>query len=665
MPGGAHRRGGTVGACCAAVGLVLLLAACGPASGSASGGTPARSGGGNSVTYALQPGNTAQYAFPFYGSNQLGFDTVTNVDQFQYLLYRPLYWFGTGLNPYVNPQLSLALPPVYHGNKVVIRLKHNYSWSNGEPVDAQDVVFWMNMMNAEGPNYAFYSQSGMPTDVSSVRATSKYVVTMTITGPFTPAWFSSNELSQITPMPMAWDVASSTAAPGSGGCSAASYSSIKLKTDSTGATVTDPKTGEPTPISASAAACGAVYSYLTAQSSKNASTYASSPLWKVVDGPWQIKKMDSQGNLTLVYNVHYSGPVAPGHITTFTELPYTSEQAEYNVLQDPTTNQTIDVGYLPTVDAPTPPAGALVGANPSTLPNYQLAAQYLWQLSYMPYNFGNTTGQAPIFDQLYFRNAFQMLVDQEGVINGPLHGYGKPTVGPIALYPKTTYLSSQVLRSGDPWTLNIQRAKQTFEANGWKLEGPVGNQIFTCTHAGTGTGKCGPNIPVGRQLKFTMLYASGIDWMQSGARELASNASLAGIQLSLVQEPIGDVINTAFGVGGADPCRCKWQLALWGSWTYAPDYLPTGDTLFEANAPNNAGNYNDSQDNHLILNTLHAKTSAQFYSTMHTWDTYVTKALPVVYEPDQATLIESIKGLYIGPQNSADTIMPEDWHYLK
>jgi hypothetical protein len=37
----------------------------------------------------------------------------------------------------------------------------------------------------------------------------------------------------------------------------------------------------------------------------------------------------------------------------------------------------------------------------------------------------------------------------------------------------------------------------------------------------------------------------------------------------------------------------------------------------------------------------------------------------VVYEPDQATLVETIKGLDIGVQNSTGTITPEDWHYLK
>ncbi len=50
---------------------------------------------------------------------------------------------------------------------------------------------------------------------------------------------------------------------------------------------------------------------------------------------------------------------------------------------------------------------------------------------------------------------------------------------------------------------------------------------------------------------------------------------------------------------------------------------------------------------------------------MYTWENYLAPQLPVVYEPDEATLVETIKGLEIGPQNSAGTITPEDWHYLK
>ncbi len=69
------------------------------------------------------------------------------------------------------------------------------------------------------------------------------------------------------------------------------------------------------------------------------------------------------------------------------------------------------------------------------------------------------------------------------------------------------------------------------------------------------------------------MYATGIDWIESAVRELASNASLAGIQVNLEAESFGDVVNTAFGSNGE-----SWELADWGSWTYAPDYLPTGDS---------------------------------------------------------------------------------------
>jgi peptide/nickel transport system substrate-binding protein len=630
MGSGRHSRRGMITAGIAAIGLVVLLAACGPASSSAGGGAPGASRGGTTVTYAMSPGGTAAYPFPFMGLNQIGYDSIFNIDDFQYLVYRPLYWFGTGNNPYMNPQLSLADKPVYRGNEVIINLKKNYKWSNGEPVDAQDVVFWMNMMEAEGQNDAYFSPTGLPSDVTNVRAASTYQLTMDITTPkFSESWFNNNELSEVTPMPMAWDRTASG----------------------------------PSHCATNVSDCKAVFDYLTAQSSKSPSTFPSSPLWSVVDGPWKIQRLTTDGNLTLTYNTKYGGPVVPGHITTFIELPYTSEAAEFNVLQDPTSNQTIDVGYLPTVDALVPPAGSNVGANPRTLSDYQLSALYPWQLTYFPYNYKNTTGQAPIFDQAYFREAFQSLVDQEGVIDGPLHGYGKPVFGPVSDFPKTSYISKQVATLGDRWTLNVKKAQTLLSQNGWSV---TPNGTDTCVHAGTGPGHCGAKIPAGTPLKLTLIYATGIDWMQSAARELASNASLAGIDLKVTQESFDDVVNAAFGVSPTcTATNCKWQMAWWGTWTYSPDFLPTGDELFEGGAPNNAGDYNNPRNNQLITATLQARTAAQFKNAMDKWQNYLAPQLPVVYEPDYPSLVETINGLDIGPQNSALTIMPEEWHYLK
>jgi len=630
-----RRSSAVLGAFSAAACLAALLAACGPASG-VSGVAAAPGVGGDTITYAMQPGGQASYIFPFISDGNSAADSVYNLDDFQYLLYRPLYWFGERTTPYLNPTLSLAKPPTYNGNVVKIQLKSNYRWSNGEPVDARDVVFFMNMMFAEAPTvhtcnpnvpatckfWVGTTKDGLPNDVSDVRVASRYVVTMRITtAKFSEAWFTNNELSQITPMPMAWD----RTAAGPSNCA--------------------------TRI----ASCDAVFDYLN-QQAQSVSSYGKSPLWGVVDGPWKVKSLNSQGNLTLSFNSRYSGPAARNHVSTFVELPYTTEQTEYNVLQDPTAGQTIDVGYLPTVDAPVPPAGANVGSNPRSLTGYSLSVLYPWELSYFPYNFHNNTGQGSVFQQLYFRQAFQDLVDQEGVINGPLHGYGKPNFGPVSGFPVTKFLAPALAASGDPWPLDITTATRALTSHGWVAHGK--GQPDTCQHPGSGPTQCGPGVKSGQSLTFSLMYATGIDWMESAVRELASNAALAGIKVKLDPEDFGTVVGDAF-----NPSDRSWQLAYWGSWTYQPDYLPTGDVLFENSSPNNAGLYNNPTNNALITDTLQARTSSQFYSAMYNWQTYLAKQLPVVWQPNSATLVETINGLNIGPQNSALTITPEMWYY--
>jgi peptide/nickel transport system substrate-binding protein len=606
-----------------ATGIAAFVAACSPAGAASNDGTAVQ-GGPSTVTFAMQPGETASYAFPFLTLNTAAANTIFNVNDFQYLMYRPLYWFGTGVNPYLNTQLSLADAPTYSGRTVTITLKPTYKWSNGEPVDADDVVFFVNMLLAEQNSatnaWDDTTPDGIPGDIASVKAVSQYVVSMQLTSAqFSESWFTNNELSQITPMPMAWD----RTAAGPSSC------------------VSD------------MADCNNVYNYLNDQANDIAS-YGSSAIWQVVDGPWRVQSLSAQGNATMVFNTKYSGPVAAHHITKFVEVPFTSDSAEFNVLQDPVAGQAIDVGYLPTVDAPVPPAGAITGGNPVSLSDYSLGVVYPWELSFFPYNFDNPTA-GPIFLQQYFRQAFQELVDQEGIIDGPLHGYGKVNTGPVATYPVTSYLSPALAKAGDPWKLNIPGARALLQQNGWvsHASGPD-----TCGNPGTGPGECGAGVPAGASLTFTLEYATGIDYMESAARELVSNASLAGIQVNLNPQSFNTVLSDAFN--SSDP---SWQLAEWGFSTFSPNYLPTGDDLFEGGAAGNAGGYDNTEDNTLITATLQARTPGQFDTAMYQWEDYLAQQLPVVYMPNVPELIETIKGLDIGPQNSVEMITPELWSY--
>ncbi len=117
-------------------GLVALVAA-----GGASAAALAR---GTRAIWAELPGQFPNYIFPISSCC----DTPTNINDFQELMYRPLYWFGSGSQPTVNPALSLARMPKFENGEttVVVNLRSGHRWSDGEPLDARDVVFFMDML---------------------------------------------------------------------------------------------------------------------------------------------------------------------------------------------------------------------------------------------------------------------------------------------------------------------------------------------------------------------------------------------------------------------------------------------------------------------------------------------------------------------------------------
>src|SRR5215470_13098998 len=99
-------------------GVAALAAAAVLAVGCSSSGAPPSSSGGKPVkggtaTISLSaPGVTLSWIFPFYSITNA---SVYNSEQFQWLMYRPLYMFGNNTNDNVgiNYPLSPANPPKY------------------------------------------------------------------------------------------------------------------------------------------------------------------------------------------------------------------------------------------------------------------------------------------------------------------------------------------------------------------------------------------------------------------------------------------------------------------------------------------------------------------------------------------------------------------------
>jgi peptide/nickel transport system substrate-binding protein len=593
--------------------LVLVAAAC----GSGGSGTSGSSGGtkvqGGTATYALPPSTVPNYIFPFASSTYF---SVVNSEYFQYLMYRPLYWFGNGASPTLNTGLSLANAPVYNGNKVTITMK-DWKWSNGEKITAQDVVFWIHMLQAVGPqDWGAYVPGGFPSNVSNVTAVSPTELTMTMNKSYNTTWFTYNELSQITPMPKAWD----RTANGASDC-----------------------TGNESD-------CASVYSYLDGQS-KSMSTWSSSPLWSIVDGPWKLQSFNSDGHSTFVPNKQYSGPVKPT-LTAFKEVPFTTESAEYNVLQ--AGGNQLDVGYLPSTDAPSKPQGQDVGSNPVS--GYTLSPLYLWSINYFPVNQQSTTSNGPVDKQLYFRQALQYLVNQAGVISGPLHGYGYPTVGPVGTYPATNYLSAKG-KQGDPFPYSPAKAKALLAEHGWKV---VPNGVSTCTEPA----KCGTGVKQGEGLQFNLPYATGTGWIEAMVTQLQSNASLAGIKLNLEPKPFNQV--TAIGAGNCVVAHisCAWDLALWGGgWTFVPDYYPSGETLFMSGSGANSSGYSDSQNDALINSSITSNSNDALYK----WQDYLATKVPMSWLPngvyELTEVVSNLQGVI--PQSTTANLNPENWYFTK
>ena len=429
----------------AAVGTSLSLGLIAPTVSGAS----APSG---TVTFAEGPGANPNYIFPYMGCQ---FFSVDNINQFQLDMFRPLYIFGLGGSPAVQYKISPGnAPKMSNGDKTATITMKGWKFADGQVVNAESVMFFLNMLAADPTSYC--GDNGpfsIPALIKNAKAKGN-TVTINFTRSMNPLWLVYNNLSFITPMPNSWD---RTSASQKANCAARH---VRCGVDQRGL---QERRGLPR------TACRS-----------NTSTYTGS-LWQSgVDGPWRLTSFDNLGNLTFVPNPHYSGP-QKAQVATVKEVAYTSTQAEENDLQA----GKIDLGFVD--------PGVLTGnaVSPTKAgPNWgQLASRYnmsvgsAWNFNYAPFNFSSADPKSAAIHQLYIRQALQEAVDQTGIINNVDKGYGIPIYSPL---PPTTPKSLSAPIS-NPYPFNLANAKALLTNHGWTIQ----NGVQTCTDPGTGSNQCG------------------------------------------------------------------------------------------------------------------------------------------------------------------------------
>jgi peptide/nickel transport system substrate-binding protein len=593
------RRPRTLAVCvaAAATAVAMGLAACSTSksggsinsSSGAYGTVPAASGTptAGTITWAEPPGSAPTWIFPI----EPGADfTVYSSDDFNYESWRPLYWTQNGTSPNIDQSLSLAYPPTYSNDDktVTVRMKTNYKWNDGQPVTASDSLFYLDELRAaikeSASNWGQYSPGvGIPDQVVSASAPNATTLVVNLNKPVNPTWFTENNLAYIQPMPVqAW-----------------------AKSSASG-----PVLNFTTPANATA-----IYNFL-AKASGSTGTYATNPLWQVVDGPYRLTAFNNTtGAYTMAPNPSYDGPKSKV-VPTLQAVPYTSDTAEFNAVL----SKGIDIGYIPLTDVP-----QIARVKSS---GYHVFGYPDWGFSYVNYNFADKTGDFNnIINQLYIRQALAHLEDEVGYVKAFFHGAGGLAYGPVPAVPTSPYSPANAVKN--PYPFSITTAANLLKSHGWHV---VPGGVSTCAKPGTGAGECGSGIPTGTKLTFNLLYVNDPAIYGEMLTDWASDAKKVGIAITLQAGTFNHVVDVADDPGSPKTIN-EWATSDYGGFTDEP--YPTTFGIFNTTGSDNGGFWNNAEANQLI----NASVTGGNPDAVKAEASYITEQQPSLFQPNADDVI--------------------------
>jgi peptide/nickel transport system substrate-binding protein len=596
----------------ATLALAIIVAACGSSTpkvgaGSTVKGKPLR---GGTVTVA-EVGASPNFIFPYVpAENSNGYNENLTLGLWPFLVYA-----GDGSKSIANPQESLYSSLTYSDNDSVITIVLKpWKWSDGVPITARDFTFVYNLLKANYNNWFGYVQGLFPVDVKKVLTPNVHTVVLDLTRSYNPTFYTDNVLAEIPLIPQhAWD-----------------------KTSMTG------KVGN---YDETTKGAKAVYAFLQKEGGQE-STFATNPLWKVVDGPWKLATFDTDGYYAWVPNKNYSGPDKP-ILDKVIWTPFTTDTAEMDVLRSGTS---LDLAGLPLNDIKQIPALEAEGYAVAAVPvngNAEIVPNF-----YNPVN-------GPEIRQLYIRQAMEYLINRPEIVSKIYAGYADPGNGPVpVLYGKQW--DSPLEKAGGPYPYSPSKAKALLKAHGWKV---VPGGVDTCLHAGTGPSDCGAGIAVGEKLDFQLIYTSGIASFDQQNAYVQSTEELGGIKFVLKPEPFNTIVaTTGYCNAQSHPLStCSWQMQDYGYNEYFMD--PNGASLFNTGGFANYSGYSSAEMNSLINATEFGSSSSAFFA----YEDYAARQLPILYLPNESNVFVYKKNLAgIVPANPfSATLNPEVWYYTK
>jgi peptide/nickel transport system substrate-binding protein len=578
---------------------------------------------GGVISFGQLTGSTPTYIMPIVpGANASAYTNELTSN-----LYVPLYNGPDGATPEIDYSVSVANKPSFSdGDKTVtIPLKTTYKWSNGAPVDANDVIFAIDLLKAavkeSAANWGQYTPGEFPSSVVSATTKGKYTVVLHLNRAYNPGFFLNNQLEttqNFSPMPStAWNIASAHG----------------------------PHLDYTNPANAKK-----IYDFLS-KAGGQVAQFGTNPLWKDVDGPFTLKSFNAtNSSYTLAPNPSYGGSPKP-YASQIQVQTFTGITPELNALR----TGSLDIGLIDFSQLGQVPSLKAMGYSVFGYPTNGWFGAII--------NYKDKAGHFDkIISQSYVRQALAHLENEPAYVKGIFKNAAVPSYGPIPIVPKSRYTPKDALTP--PYPFSPAAAVSLLRAHGWHV---VPGGQTTCAKAGTAADECGAGIPAGTPFKFSWFYIPPATTPSSSlmSEAFASEAKqAAGINIQLEQRTFNYEIAN---FNDADPSNAKnenqWGVADYGGVTY--DFYPTSDGVFNTGGQLNAGDYSDPTADKLIEQSKYSPDP----SAVTNEGSYLAKSLPLIFQPNSDYIYAVSKRVGGQPKGFLSltqlSLFPQFWYVKK
>lgn len=209
------------------------------------------------------------------------------------------------------------------------------------------------------------------------------------------------------------------------------------------------------------------------------------------------------------------------------------------------------------------------------------------------------------------RRALQLTIPQQAIIDVVFHGLGTasftavPPVPDTYLSPAMKDLDTHPNREYDP-----AKASRLLAGDGWKMHDGV-------------------RVKNGKRLEFTLLYLTGTRAQTEEADILKASWQKLGVVVHLKRMPQATLLATVQPNG-------HWETAML-LWSYAPDFYPSGDGLFNTSGGANFGQYSNAALDAAIKDS----TQSRGRDALWHYEALLAKQLPVLFLPIPGYLVKS------------------------